>query len=145
MPVRPFRLPLAAALALLAALALPLQAQQKAGAGSKVRPKVILVGWDGADWILLDRLMKEGRLPNLSAIVAKGRTWELSTFQPMASPLIWNTIVTGRTPVDHGVADFQELDPKTRTRIPISGRSRKVPAIWNVASAKGLKVGVVGF
>ena len=89
--------------------------------------------------------MKEGRLPNLAAIVAKGRTWELSTFQPMASPLIWNTIVTGRTPLDHGVADFQELDPKTRTRLPISGRSRKVPAIWNVASARGLKVGVVGF
>ena len=145
MPVRPVRLTLAAALALLAALALPLQAQPKAAAGSKVRPKVILVGWDGADWTLLDRLMKEGRLPNLSAIVAKGRSWELESFQPMASPLVWNTIVTGRTPVDHGVADFQELDPKTRTRLPISGRSRRVPAIWNVASAKGLKVGVVGF
>ena len=111
----------------------------------RLRPKVILVGWDGADWTLLDRLMKEGRLPNLSALVAGGRTWDLASFQPMASPLVWNTIVTGRTPIDHGVADFQELDPKTRTRLPISGRSRKVPAIWNLASAKGLKVGVVGF
>lgn len=134
-----------AAFVLLAAPALPLEAQAKKPAGSPVRPKVIFVGWDGADWTLLDRLMKEGRLPNLSAIVANGRTWDLASYQPMASPLIWNTIVTGRTPVDHGVADFQELDPKTRTRLPISGRSRKVPAIWNLASAKGLKVGVVGF
>jgi len=122
-----------------------LEAQARKPAGSAPRPKVIFVGWDGADWQLLDRLMKEGRLPNLSAIVANGRTWDLHTFQPMASPLIWTTIATGRTPVDHGVADFQEIDPKTRTRIPISGRSRKVPAIWNVASAKGLKVGVVGW
>lgn len=134
-----------AAFVLLAAPALPLEAQAKKPAGSPVRPKVIFVGWDGADWTLLDRLMKEGRLPNLSAIVANGRTWDLASYQPMASPLIWNTIVTGRTPIDHGVADFQELDPKTRTRLPISGRSRKVPAIWNLASAKGLKVGVVGF
>ncbi|HEX7578856.1 MAG TPA: alkaline phosphatase family protein, partial [Thermoanaerobaculia bacterium] len=43
------------------------------------------------------------------------------------------------------VADFQELDPKTRARLPISGWSRKVPAIWNVASEKGLRVGVVGW
>ncbi len=63
----------------------------------------------------------------------------------MASPLIWTTIATGRTPVDHGVADFQELDPKTRARLPISGRSRQVPAIWNLASAKGMTVGVVGW
>ena len=142
------RFPAAPALALTLAVlgATPdVEAQAKKPAGPGARPRVIFVGWDGADWALLDRLMKEGRLPNLSALVAKGRTWDLGSFQPMASPLIWNTIATGRTPLDHGVADFQELDPKTRTRLPISGRSRKVPAIWNLASAKGLKVGVVGF
>ncbi len=106
---------------------------------------MILVGWDGADWKLLDPLLREGRLPNLAALVARGRTWNLETYQPMASPLIWTTIATGRTPVDHGVTDFQELDPKTRARLPISGRSRRVPAIWNLASAKGLTVGVVGW
>lgn len=109
------------------------------------RPKVILVGWDGADWTLLDPLIKEGRLPNLASVVAKGRSWNLETYQPMASPLIWTTIATGRSPVDHGVADFQELDPKSRTLLPISGRSRKVPAIWNVATARGLETGVVGW
>ena len=105
---------------------------------------MILVGWDGADWKLLDRLLKEGRLPNLAALVANGRTWNLHTYEPMASPLIWTTIATGRTPLDHGVTDFEELDPKARARLPISGRSRKVPAIWNLASVKGLTVGVVG-
>src|SRR6266540_7188152 len=29
--------------------------------------------------------------------------------------------------------------------LPISGRSRRLPAIWNVASAEGLRVGVVGW
>jgi len=106
---------------------------------------VIFVGWDGADWKLLDRLLKEGRLPNLAALVANGRTWNLYTYEPMASPLIWTTIATGRTPLDHGVTDFEELDPKARARLPISGRSRKVPAIWNLASVKGLTVGVVGW
>lgn len=109
------------------------------------RPRVVLVGWDGADWKLLDPLMQRGLLPNLSELVAHGRTWNLETVNPMISPLIWTTLATGRSPVDHGVADFQELDPATRARLPISGWSRKVPAIWNVASEKGLKVGVVGW
>ena len=147
MSFRRSRLPAVTALVLLLALAAApaLSAQPRKPAGSVPRPKVIFVGWDGGDWVLLDRMMREGRLPNLAAVVANGRTWDLESFQPMASPMVWNTIVTGRTPVDHGVADFQELDPKTRTRLPISGRSRKVPAIWNLASAKGMKVGVVGF
>lgn len=109
------------------------------------RPRVVVVGWDGADWGLLDPLLQEGKLPHLARLVARGRTYDLATFEPMASPLIWTTIATGRTPVDHGVADFQENDPKNRVLIPITSRSRKVPAIWNAASARGVSVGVVGW
>ncbi|MEO6324352.1 MAG: alkaline phosphatase family protein [Thermoanaerobaculia bacterium] len=128
---------------------------RKAGTGARAtaaarpaaghRPRAIVIGWDAADWKLLDPLMQQGKLPNLSALVAKGRSWNLDSFQPMASPIIWTTLATGRTPVDHGVADFQEYDPKNRVRLPISSRSRRVPAIWNVASQKGVSVGVVGW
>jgi Flp pilus assembly protein TadD len=134
--------------AALLAAALPALAASAAPPGTPAEPKkarVILVGWDGADWKYLDPLVKAGALPHLKALIARGRTWNLDTYQPMASPLVWTTVATGRTPVDHGVTDFQELDPKTGTRLPISGRSRRVPAIWNLASAKGLLVGVVGW
>jgi Flp pilus assembly protein TadD len=114
-------------------------------AAAPKRARVIVVGWDGADWKFLDPLLKAGTLPHLGALIARGRTWNLDPYEPMASPLIWTTIATGRTPVDHGVTDFQELDPKTGTGLPISGRSRRVPAIWNLASAKGLAVGIVGW
>ena len=104
---------------------------------------MIVVGWDGADWRLLDPLVAQGKLPNLAALLAKGRSWNLESYQPMASPLSGR-----RSPpadaLDHGVADFQEFDPKARIRFP-SGRSRLVPAIWNLASAKGMTVGVVGW
>jgi Flp pilus assembly protein TadD len=118
-----------------------------AGTGSSAppRPRIVVVGWDGADWGLLDPLLREGKLPHLARLVARGRTYDLATFEPMASPLIWTTIATGRTPVDHGVADFQENDATNRVLIPVTSRSRKVPAIWNTASARGISVGVVGW
>ncbi len=116
-----------------------------AGSSAPPRPRVMVVGWDGADWALLDPLLQAGKLPHLARLVARGRTYDLSTFEPMASPLIWTTIATGRTPVDHGVADFQETDPKSRVLLPVTSRSRKVPALWNAASARGITVGVVGW
>lgn len=106
---------------------------------------MIVVGWDGADWRFLDPLVDAGKLPALAALRARGRSWNLETYQPIASPLIWTTLATGRTPVDHGVADFQETDPKTRLKVPVSSRSRRVPAIWNAASARGISTGVVGW
>jgi cytochrome c-type biogenesis protein CcmH/NrfG len=115
------------------------------GSSAPQRPRVIVVGWDGADWALLDPLLRAGKLPYLARLVARGRTYDLATFEPMASPLIWTTIATGRTPVDHGVADFQETDPKSRVLLPVTSRSRKVPALWNGAAARGISVGVVGW
>lgn len=108
-------------------------------------PKAIVVGWDGADWELLDPLLERGLLPNLKGLLGEGRQARLSTYRPRASPLLWTTLATGLSPLEHGVADFQEYDVATKSVLPISGRSRRVPALWNVASAKGRSVGVVGW
>ena len=48
-------------------------------------------------------------------------------------------------PIAHGILDFVEKDPKRDILLPITGRSRKVPAVWNLASAFGRTVGVVGW
>ena len=79
------------------------------------------------------------------ALLEKGARARLETYRPRASPLLWTTMATGLTPPEHGVVDFQEFDVATGSSLPISGRSRTGPAIWNVASAKGLTSGVVGW
>jgi Flp pilus assembly protein TadD len=109
------------------------------------RPRVILIGWDGADWSLLDRLAASGRMPNLARLVREGRTARLKSFIPILSPIIWTSIATGVTPDLHGVLDFQEIDRESGTAIPISGHSRRLAAIWNIASSRGLRTGVVGW
>src|SRR6266542_3226350 len=104
-------------------------------AGSRAaHAPVILIGLAGA-----------GRMPNLARLVREGRSLVLKSFVPILSPVVWTTIATGMTPDLHGVLDFQEVDPQTGASVPISGRSRRLPAVWNVASAEGLRVGVVGW
>ncbi|MGH9364619.1 MAG: alkaline phosphatase family protein [Thermoanaerobaculia bacterium] len=109
------------------------------------RPPVIWLGMDGLDWGLLDRLVAEGRMPNWKRLTAGGYSARLQSFMPILSPVVWTTVATGAGPDVHRVLDFQEVDPETGQRMPISGRSRAVPALWNIASASGRSVGVVGW
>jgi predicted AlkP superfamily phosphohydrolase/phosphomutase len=109
------------------------------------RPAVIWIGFDGLDWNLLDRLGADNRMPNWKRLTAQGYSARLKSFMPFLSPIVWTTIATGVGPDVHRVLDFQEVDPASGQRVPISGRSRAVPAIWNVATSSGRSVGVVGW
>ena len=109
------------------------------------RHPVIWLGLDGLDREILDRLSARGLLPNWTRLAAEGYTGPLTSFVPILSPIIWTTVATGVGPDIHRVLDFQEVDPKTGQKVPISGLSRAVPAVWNLASAAGRTVGVVGW
>lgn len=119
-----------------------------ASATSPARPAqtgLFLIGWDGADWELLDGLMEAGRMPNLRRLVGEGRTANLEVFTTTVSPMVWTTISTGAEPPDHGVLDFFELEQGSGREIPVSAASQRLPAFWDIASARGRTVGVVGY
>jgi len=107
--------------------------------------KVLVLGLDGLDWDLVLPWVEAGRMPNLKRLMDAGTWGTMTTIVPMLSPLIWTTMATGVSADVHGVLDFVETDPDTGQMAPITGRSRKVPAIWNIASALGLSVDVVGW
>jgi len=109
------------------------------------RTPLIWLGLDGLDWDLLDRLSAEGKMPNWKRLTSEGYSAKLTSFMPVLSPIVWTSIATGVGPDVHRVLDFQEVDVVTGQKVPISGNSRAVPAIWNVASAQGRTVGVVGW
>ena len=109
------------------------------------RRKVLVLGLDGLDWDLVLPWVEAGRMPNLARLMDAGTWGEMETMVPMLSPLNWTTMATGVGPEVHGILDFVEKDPTTSQPVPVTGRSRKVAAIWNIASALTLKVGVVGW
>ncbi len=112
--------------------------------GPPRRRQVIVIGWDGADWQLLDELMARGTMPELAGLVREGTSGALRTIHPPLSPIVWTTMMTGRAPLDHGVLDFTRFDPATRAREPIGSDERRVPAIWTIASSAGRSVAVFG-
>jgi tetratricopeptide (TPR) repeat protein len=99
--------------------------------------RVLLIGLDGADWDTIGPLMRAGRMPNLTRLVNGGAHGSLRSYDPMISPLLWTTMVTGVGPDVHGVADFQAIDDATGRRVPITSRFRRVKALWNILSDAG--------
>src|SRR5512141_1328697 len=107
-------------------------------------PRVIFVGLDGADWQLLDRDLADGTMPNLASLARDGVRAPLRTQQPPLSPLVWTTMMTGVSPLEHRILDFTRFNPSTHQREPITSDERAVPAIWNMATAQKKRVDVFG-
>ena len=105
---------------------------------------VIFVGLDGADWQLLDDYISAGTMPNLAQLTREGTSGILETIRPPLSPLIWTSMMTGVSPLDHGILDFVQFDPKTGAKEPITSSLRRAPAIWNMASSAGRRVASLG-
>src|SRR5258708_30274568 len=108
------------------------------------RGRVLFVGLDGGDWQYLDRLMDEGAMPNLAGLVREGDRRTIVTQQPPLSPLVWTTMMTGVSPLEHRILDFTRYNPITHTLQPITSDERAVPALWNMAVTKGKPVGMFG-
>ena len=88
-------------------------------------PRVLLVGWDGADWRILDPLLEQGALPNLAALIDRGAKGVLRSTIPTHSWAAWPSFLTGVDPADHGVYDILESVPGTHKQYPVTFRSIK--------------------
>jgi len=107
--------------------------------------KVLLIGWDAADWKLINPLLDQGLMPALDDLVDHGVMGNLATLRPILSPLLWNSIATGKRPDKHGILGFTEPDPRTGGVRPVTSTSRKVKAIWNILTQRGYKTHVLGW
>jgi len=111
---------------------------------ARAEKRVILVGLDGADWRLLDRFVADGTMPRLGEILQRAERRVLLTQHPPLSPLVWTTMMTGVSPLEHRILDFTRFHPRTRQQEPITSDERAVPAIWNMVEAHGKRAGVFG-
>jgi len=68
--------------------------------------RLLIVGADGVDPLILERLLDAGQLPNLAGLRAAGVYGRLSTTYPAVSPVAWTSLLTGCWPAKHGILDF---------------------------------------
>jgi tetratricopeptide (TPR) repeat protein len=107
--------------------------------------RLLLVGWDAADWKVIDPLLAEGEMPHLARLLGQGVRGNLATIHPPLSPMVWTSIATGKRPPKHGIFGFTEPTPDGLSVRPISNLGRKTKALWNIVHQSGKRSVVVGW
>jgi predicted AlkP superfamily phosphohydrolase/phosphomutase len=88
--------------------------RQKLGnLGSRLSKKVIVIGLDGLEPSIVDKMLGRGELPNLAKIRHSGTYLRLKTTYPAQTPVAWSSFATGTNPGGHGIFDFISRDPQT--------------------------------
>jgi predicted AlkP superfamily phosphohydrolase/phosphomutase len=124
--------------------------------------KIIFLGLDGLDPRRTERLMAEGKLPNMARLAAEGTYTRLRTTFPALSPVAWSTFATGVSPAKHNIFDFLDRSLKSymprlssarvgtparvlrlgRLRIPLSRTPvelrRKSQPFWTILGRQGI-------
>lgn len=125
--------------------------------------RTIIIGFDGMDYHLMKRFMKEGlKFPNFEKLMKQGTFAPLLSTEPPISPVAWSTFSTGVNPGKHNIFDFLTTDrsnympklacsdilpPKKslklgKLNIPISKPKielkRKSKSFWKIVSSKGI-------
>ena len=109
------------------------------------KPKVLVIGWDSADWKIINPLMDAGEMPAIQSLVENGVCGNIATLDPPLSPMLWTSIATGMRPHKHGILGFLEPDASGKNLRQTHITSRKVKAIWNILNQENKKSNVIGW
>ena len=109
------------------------------------RPRVLLIGVDGASWHVARPMLERGELPHLAKLVERGVHGDLLSMDPMTSPVLWTTIATGCIPDRHGIVHFTQEDPSTGKEVPVSSNLRRREALWTILTQQERTTNVVGW
>jgi len=125
--------------------------------------RFIIVGFDGMDPGVAERLMAEGKLPHFAWMKRHGTFRALHTTNPAQSPVAWSAFSTGSNPGKTRIYDFLKRNPATYypdfstvtvrrgqfalgfipTRAPAVINNRKGTTFWQIASARGVRTAVL--
>ena len=109
--------------------------------------RTLLIGLDGATFTVLDPLMNDGVMPVLKALTDKGVKAKLRSTPHPLTPPAWISMITGRSPGNHGVYDFVRVD-RTDEHLSYSlatGTDNECETVWSIASRQGRSVHAFNF
>jgi predicted AlkP superfamily phosphohydrolase/phosphomutase len=104
-------------------------------AAAQTPPRVVILGFDGADADLTRQWMDEGKLPNLARLREQGTFSPLRSTVPSQTPVSWSTFSTGLNPGRHSIFDFLKRDPADYQPTFAAFDKEIVPFLWGERNA----------
>ena len=105
--------------------------------------RVVVLGFDGADFSLIQPWIDAGHLPGFAKIMNEGAWGELESVPNQRSAAAWTSFMTGKNSGKHGIFEFYDYLRDNYNIQFIKGQMRKGETLWHLAGRAGRKVGVI--
>ena len=113
---------------------------------SRFRPrkrKVVVIGLDGTPYSFLQRMIREGRMPNFARLVEEGSFITINSVYPTVSSVAWSCYMTGKNPAKHGIFGFVDRRPDSYKYFIPNSRTMQSKTLWEILSDAGKRVVVI--
>ncbi len=107
---------------------------------------LVVIGIQGLEASMVERLTADGRLPNLARLIAGGATGSYATLgRNVDARIVWTSLVTGMLPENQGVGGKKLSRRGEMVDAPLVPQSRTVGALWTFLADAGERSGVLGW
>ena len=107
--------------------------------------RLLLIGWEAADWRILHPLIDSGRMPALARIVENGTSGTLLSGQPLVPAAQWTSFVTGKRPWQHRVCHQFQWDPIAQRAVAAPAAQRHSLPLWEMLAREGKRSLMIGW
>lgn len=110
-----------------------------------MKKRVLLVGWDAADWRVLHPLIDTGEMPVLGSLVERGVSGDLLSPQPLVTATQWVSLATGKRAWQHGICHPLQRGPEGGRAVSVGAAGRQSAAVWEILAKAGRRCLVTGW
>jgi len=100
------------------------------------KPRVIVVGVNGAEWDIIRPLLVRGEMPNLAGVIERGVSGKLRTVSAPNCPKVYSVFETSTPPEENGITGFVVQGTTASTAM-----LKRTP-LWSLLSENGVTVGM---
>ncbi len=115
-----------------ALIALPLHGQDT----PQPKPRVIVLGVNGAEWDIIRPLLVRGEMPNLARVIERGVSGKLRTISAPNCPKVYSVFATSAPPEENGITGFVVHGTTA------SSDMLRLAPFWSSLSESGVTVGL---
>lgn len=103
--------------------------------------RVLAIGIDAAEPTLVKKLIDQGELRSLKALLSHGVWGEVRSPADIGSGAVWPTFMTGKEPLDHGIYSVVPWEPSAMSLVRLN--TDHLTPFWRMLSREGYSVGIV--
>lgn len=107
------------------------------------KPRVVVLGLDGATWTLLDPLLAQNKLPTLGKLIQNGSRAVLRSCIQPSSEQAWSAFATGKQNGKFGIYGFYQRGNDSYALEYVNASHRRAATLWRILSDRRKKSVVV--